>query len=294
MTGGTSATLLDGGRRLHLHHGPIDLIIGVDSPGATDRQQGFAAAARRFETVLDELVGELPLLKQAVSRGCVVPSGDIARRMHRAVLPFAGQVFVTRMAAVAGAVADEVLNAIVARVPATRAYVNNGGDIALHLADGAAFTAMIAGLDHADHGRIRIEPHTQIRGIATSGHGGRSLSFGIADNVTVLARSGAEADVAATLIANAVDLPESASVTRMSACDIDPDSDLGDRPVVRHVGPLAGEEVEKALNAGVRVARAMYDRNLILGALLVLQGRQRVVGALSQNSITQTKMVSHA
>ena len=46
-----------------------------------------------------------------------------------------------------------------------------------------------------------------MRGVATSGWRGRSFSLGIADAVTVLARTGAAADAAATIIANAVDLP---------------------------------------------------------------------------------------
>ena len=46
-----------------------------------------------------------------------------------------------------------------------------------------------------------------MRGIATSGWRGRSFSLGIADAVTVLAATAAEADAAATMIANAVDLP---------------------------------------------------------------------------------------
>jgi ApbE superfamily uncharacterized protein (UPF0280 family) len=44
-----------------------------------------------------------------------------------------------------------------------------------------------------------------VRGIATSGWRGRSFSLGIADSVTVLARTAAQADAAATVIANAVD-----------------------------------------------------------------------------------------
>jgi hypothetical protein len=44
------ARLLPDGRRLHLQHGPIDLIIGAE--GA--REVAFAAARVRFETLLKE------------------------------------------------------------------------------------------------------------------------------------------------------------------------------------------------------------------------------------------------
>ena len=55
--------------------------------------------------------------------------------MEAAVVPLA-EVFVTPMAAVAGSVADEMLAALLAGRTVDRAYVNNGGDIALYLAAG--------------------------------------------------------------------------------------------------------------------------------------------------------------
>ena len=286
------AALLGDGSRLHLQHGPIDLVIGVDAATQGDRQRAFEAAASRFDTVLSELAGELPLLRHMP--GSERPKGDVARRMDRAVRPFAARVFVTPMAAVAGAVADEVLAAIAASAPLSRAYVNNGGDIALHLGAGTHYAAAIAGLDGAGHGRINIDAATPVRGIATSGQGGRSLSMGIANSVTVLARNSAGADVAATLIANAVDLPGHPSVIRTPACDIAPDSDLGARRVVTRVGPLSPQDVEAALTRGATTAHAMLEQGLILGAALFLRSSRRIVGPVSQNLIEQTQMVENA
>ncbi len=292
--------------RLHLQHGPIDLIIGVDADTQNDRQQAFRAAAARFDTILEELAGELPLLRRAMT-DTIQPLGDVARRMAGAVRPHAAQVFVTPMAAVAGAVADEILGTMIARVPVTRAYVNNGGDIALHLTAGTHYSAVIAGLDgvepgSTEHGRLMIDAASPARGIATSGQGGRSLSLGIADSVTVLAHDAAKADVAATLIANAVDLPGHPSIRRTPACDIAPDSDLEGRLVVTHVGPLNTDEVDKALSNGVAAAQSMLDRGLILGAALFLRRARRIIGPLTPRSITrnetdpsqETKMVKHA
>jgi len=220
------ALLLGDGSRLHLQHGPIDLIIGADPGGQNARQRAFQAAAERFDTILEELVSELPLLRGAVTKTSEKPLGRVARRMDRAVRPHSSAGFVTHMAAVAGAVADEVLAVMVATGPLARAYVNNGGDIALHLEPGRSFRTAMAGLDGADLGLIDIGHDTGIRGIATSGQGGRSLSFGIADSVTVLGKDAATADVAATLIANAVDLPDHASIRRTPAHEVQPDSDL--------------------------------------------------------------------
>lgn len=272
MTGPAAALLP--GDRLHLQHGPIDLIIGADGPA---RAQAFAAAAARFDGLLEELVAELPLLRAGVTAGLPAPQGPVARRMHRAVRPHA-DVFITCMAAVAGSVADEILSAMTAAAPLSRAYVNNGGDIALHLAAGSSFTSAMAGLDGRDLGRILVSAGAGIGGIATSGAGGRSFSLGIADSVTVLARSAAEADAAATMIANAVDLPLHPGIRRTRACDLQPDSDLGARPVVTGVPPLSPDDAARALDAGAARAQDLLTRGLIAGAALFLQGQTRLAG----------------
>ena len=55
--------------------------------------------------------------------------------------------------------------------------------------------------------------------------------------MTVLARDAATADVAATLVANAVDI-DSPAIRRRPARELDPDSDLRDLPVTVSVGAL--------------------------------------------------------
>lgn len=188
--------------RLHLQHGPIDLVIGVDPPDlvqlrcARDMARiAQEAAIERFSTMLDELVGELPLLKSRAQIGGPRAQGAVARRMQDAVQPFCEAMFITPMAAVAGAVADEVLAALMApfteRSRPLRAYVNNGGDIALHLDPGSEFRSRMKREDGVDLGDFRVDAASPSRGIATSGRGGRSLSMGIADSVTVLAVSAA-------------------------------------------------------------------------------------------------------
>lgn len=281
---GPQAQLLHGGTRLHLQHGPIDLIIGADG----DRATAFAAAQARFATVLDELVQELPALRQPLSTDTSAPAGAIARKMHRAAHPYAAESFVTPMAAVAGAVADTVLHAICAAAPPTRAYVNNGGDIALHLTTGQHFTSGMSGHNGADLGRIAFPHDIPVRGIATSGRHGRSLSLGIADSVTVLARTAAEADVAATMIANAVDLPGHPAITRTPACSLDDNSDLGDMPVVTHCGTLPATDRRLALEQGRKRADDLIQKGRILGAALFLQGDNRNCGTPLANLSKRT------
>jgi uncharacterized protein len=306
------------GDRLHLSHGPIDVVLRAwGAPGAV--AMAYRAAAGRFGEILPELCRELPRLKAPVGTraGFVSPSwgavsgeensgagiplalsppqkreGDpaaclrlnfeamlprspVGRRMTAACLPFA-EVFVTPMAAVAGAVADELMAVMRNAAELERAYVNDGGDIAVHCAPGAALEIGIAG-DFAHGGipglnsRVRIQDGDGIGGIATSGSRGRSFSLGIADSVTVLAADAATADAAATLIANAVDINHPA-IARRPASDLDPDSDLGNRLVTVSVGELPRGAVLSALEAGRRRAADYVARGLIVDAALMLQG----------------------
>lgn len=272
------AILLEGGKRLHLQHGPIDLIIGAEGARENARRAAFAAACERFDTVLTGLVAELPLLRKPLRPTSRRPSDVIGQRMVNAAMPHCETAFLTPMIAVAGSVADAVLEAMCKATTLRRAYVNNGGDIAVHLAAGEVFSIAMAEHGGADLGRIRIAGEQNIGGVATSGAKGRSFSFGLADSVTVLASSAAEADVAATLIANAVNLPDHPGVRREPANELSPDSDLGNRKVVVHVPVLGPREVRTALEAGRACAQSMLDRGLIAGAALFLQGAQAVAG----------------
>jgi len=270
---GLQASLFGAGQRLHIQHGPTDLVIDADGP---DRLALFEAAVEAMRDVLSGLAGELPHLRTPWQPHCP-PSGPVARRMHDACA-IAGDCFVTPMAAVAGAIADHVLAAMMASrhaATATKISVNNGGDIAFWTGDGAVTRAAIAGPQAAG---ITLRGPTLWRGMATSGRGGRSLSPGIADSVTVLADCAAHADVAATLIAAAVDCPGGAGIDRLPAHDIDPDSDLGARLVTVAVAPLRPTQIDRALAAGRDLALQMMAGGRIAGAALELQGRIAVVG----------------
>ncbi len=283
MSGEAQIALLSGGRRLHLQHGPIDIV--AEAWGAPDEvRRAYAQAASRFGDILAELVEELPVLRRAVADTPPAPAGAVARRMARAVWPHR-RCFITPMAAVAGAVADEVLAAMAAkraldRAP-DRAYVNNGGDIAFHLGPGERLSAGIVNrLDlPAIDADLAISHDMPSRGLATSGWRGRSLSFGIADAVTVLARTAAEADAAATLIANAVNADHPA-IERSPASALRDDTDLGDRLVTVGVGRLPHDVTDEALDAGAAMAGSMRRAGLVDAAYLALQGRVRVIGGV--------------
>ncbi len=256
--------------RVHFQHGPIDLVIEARGDGGAV-SLAFERAWQHFQGVLEGLVAELPLLRGAVqdASGTV---GPVARRMLAACWPHRA-VFITPMAAVAGAVADEILAALVQQ-GISKAYVNNGGDIALHLGPGETFKVGVAEGFERMAGHVTVESGAGIGGIATSGWRGRSFSMGIADSVTVLAANAASADAAATVIGNAVNVQDPA-IERRPASALKDDSDLGDRLVTCGVGPLSQAQIDRALNRGQAKALELVNAGLISGAALFLQGSAR-------------------
>lgn len=282
MSGPATRRFPDG--RLHLQHGPIDCIVQAWGANA-EVEAAYAQATRRFKDLLATLVGELPLLRLPVHGAIPLLRGPVAKRMVAAVWPHRA-VFVTPMAAVAGAVADELLAALMLGRSLAKAYVNDGGDVALHLGAHTEFEVGIAADPRrpALHGAMKIRQTDPVRGIATSGWRGRSQSLGIADAVTVLAATAAAADAAATLIANAVTVAHPA-IHRLPARAVKEDSDLGDLPVTVAVGTLPVEAVAAALEAGLDAATDMHRRGLIHAAWLGLKGHWR---ALSLPATTLT------
>ena len=271
------AGLLPDGRRLHLQHGPIDLVIEAFGPrdeiGAAYRQ-----ARTRFETVLTELVEELAVLRQPVRDPRPGVAGPTAIRMMDAVWPHRDK-FVTSMAAVAGSVADEVMASLIDGRSLDKAYINNSGDISVYLTPGQTLRLGIVGqlFRPAIDGTAELSFDRPVRGVATSGWQGRSWSLGIADAVTVLAESAAAADVAATLIANNVNV-EHPTIERAPASELDDQTDLGSRLVTVDVGRLDTEAVESALSKGMQTAQNMCDCGLITAAVLVLKDEIRAIG----------------
>lgn len=279
-------------QRWHFQHGPMDLVLQAEGETAAVAA-AHEAAWLRFVPLLDALVAELPALRQDVAAPTAL-QGEVARRMHAACVSAVASApqFITPMAAVAGAVADSLIGCYAAS-GITRAWVNNGGDIALHLAPGAqARVGLFADLarfdvsaQQAQHTQLRTDGQFEInaampvRGVATSGWRGRSFSLGIADSVTVLAATAAQADAAATVIANAVDVPHPA-IVRKPAIDCKDNSDLGTLRVTVDVPTLPPELVAAALARGAACAQALQKAGRIHAAILVCQRQAQTVQPL--------------
>lgn len=283
----TCAPLSDG--RWHFQHGPIDLVIGAFGD-AVAIALAHEAAWHRFEAVLPELVAELAVLRQPVPLTGPLRdtserlAGAIAQRMWQACTPYRAG-YITPMAAVAGAVAQEII-ACYQGPGIQRAWVNNGGDIAFHLTPGATLRVGLFSdlgahsLPSAWNNPLSMPIDAQcelcfdspVRGIATSGWQGRSFSRGIADSVTVMAATAAQADAAATVIANAVNVAHP-GIGRQPACEVKDDSDLGALLVTVDVPRLPHATVRQALLAGFVKAQALQRTGLIVSATLVCQGQ---------------------
>jgi uncharacterized protein len=138
-----------------------------------------------------------------------IPESDepVVRRMVSA----AKKACVGPMAAVAGAIAWSGIEAM-QEAGAGNGVIDNGGDIAL-FSDHELLIGVHAGSSPlSDHVAFAVPPTNDILGICTSSATvGPSISFGMADAVTVFSRDVALADAWATAICNEI-RPEDTSV----------------------------------------------------------------------------------
>jgi uncharacterized protein len=261
--------------RTRWQHGPIDIVL--DMHGAIEQVSAAKAALwARFPMLLSELAVELPDLRKDC-RALVEEKlqGNVAKRMFQAVRPFQDE-FITPMAAVAGSVAQELLD-IAKRFELSKVLINNGGDIALFSETNEKVSIKLL----APVGMLEFVSHEfQEFGVATSGWSGRSFSRGIADAVTVVAKSAAQADAAATMIANAVGPTLiHREIQRQPAEQLKDNSDLGPILVTTKVGALPRLLVKEALLEGKRYAESLLNRGLILSASLSLQADSVIVNS---------------
>jgi len=266
------------GDRLFLQHGPINLVVKAWGEGQSV-DEAYAQLIDVFPDWLGGLVDELPRLRMTEPCSVGPPEGEIARRMVSAVAACKA-VGISPMAAVAGAVADQACRCLAAFDGVHKAYVNNGGDISVHLGPGQRLlVGLVPDLEAALlQGEIELPASSVVRGVATSGWQGRSHSLGIADAVTVLATDAVRADAAATSIGNAVDVPFD-GIGRVPARDLDADSELGERLVTVAVPYLPHELRAEALAAGVAEAVRLRSERVIQSAALSLQGAWRLTGS---------------
>lgn len=242
--------------------------------GGRGKESAKEGGKKAFE-IFGELPPYLPLLRRKVSEiGEEDGWPEAVRRMIEASRRVDDEDL-TPLSAVAGTL-SELVTEYLAREGVRRAIAENGGDISLHLVEGEEVRVGVrlrVGSPEVTH-ILRIEEGMGIRGVATSGLGGRSLTKGVAEAAVVLAPQASLADAAATSVANAT-LISSPRVRRVRAEELDPYTDLRGELVTLRVGELTPEEREEALSRGLSRAEELRRRGLILGAIISVQGEVR-------------------
>jgi len=184
---------------------------------------------------------------------------------------------VTPLIGVAGATADEVADFIYNTGEVSKVVVNNGGDIAIRLREQETVKVGIKtdinekGISHI----VTVTVKSGIRGIATSGFGGRSFTRGIANAAVAIADDSISADVAATLIGNATEI-ESPCVVKTSARNLNPNTDIPHLYVTTSIGHLERWEIVQAIDQGIKRAKAFENKGLIIGAFVAVRDQYRI------------------
>ncbi|MCX7779668.1 MAG: UPF0280 family protein [Negativicutes bacterium] len=273
--------------RIFVECGPISMMIAAWQNGAP--LAGLCKQAARQAVACLEAI-------TSCRRESSLPWGECrpekltptARKMWDAVR-LTGDSTMTPMAAVAGAIADVTADWLAAH-GATKVICNNGGDIALRLAPGEELIAGIApriGSARFSH-TLRLTAFDGAGGIATSGFGGRSFTRGIADAVTVVARSAAVADAFATFLANASFI-ESMAVKQALAKELDPSTDIPELTVTTRIGRLSPAEKERSLQQIENTAAGALRRGDILAVIAQVQGHDRICPEFYSPKITKTE-----
>ncbi|WP_425058279.1 hypothetical protein SCACP_29240 [Sporomusa carbonis] len=255
--------------KVRLDYGPVQMTIGAQA-GCVPLTETAQQAACYAMNVLAELADYHKIAaswQQDIADSNNLPA--VLQRMLAAVKR-AGDITLTPMAAVAGTIADLTADWLLAQ-GATKAIVNNGGDIAVRLTGTQTTVVGIApaiGLKptHA----LPLDAGRGIGGIATSGLGGRSFTKGIATAAVVAAGTAAVADACATSVGNATYV-EHPAVKVAWAEHLDPNTDIRGHRVVREVGLLPTAAVEQALMNGWTRAVELYKQGVIAGAAIFVQ-----------------------
>jgi len=257
-----------------VEYGPMRMFIQASEHG-NPMAELARVGAHKVREVLEDLARFLPVIKRKTQELEVEERyPDVVRRMIEATQAM-GESDLTPMAAVAGAASDVVADFMIDQ-GGGKIIIDNGGDIAIRLREGEIARVGVKTDIRDGHPSyvLPIDCAMGIGGVATSGLGGRSFTKGIASAATVLSKTAAFSDAAATVIGNYTTV-EDGTVKRALAESIYPDTDIAGEWVTIEVGELSREKVGEALNRGLSKAGLICRKGLIKGALVAVQGRVR-------------------
>lgn len=265
--------------RVRVERGPVSLVVSAWENGLS-RPEACLRAAACVDALLAEIAAVLPLLSVPwplvdVERLRDAGTG-VPLRMWEAARS-TGHPDMTPMCAVAGAVGDALADRVLAEMRTdslVKIVVSNGGDVSLRLRAGTSATVGLVptldapGVDET----VEIHAADPVRGVATSGLGGRGFTQGVADAVTVFAATGAQADALATRLCNAsfVDSPR---VVQCLAGTVRPGCDIAGLPVTVAVGTLTEDEKDTALEGICRSAQPLIDTAVLYALRASVQGK---------------------
>lgn len=261
-------------KRILVEYGPITMVITIED-AKESLEQTRKRIAKTVYYILEELAEDMQSLKSYPVGEVYLGKSQIAKNMWKSV-KMTGHRWLTPMAAVAGSVADKVADVIEA-TGAEKIIVNNGGDISIRIKKDHQVKI---GVRNSLGAKAEIEAYnityqSPIRGIATSGFGGRSYTQGVADSLTVFAGSASVADAFATYLANMTHI-SSKHVKEQLVGTFDPESDIADQRVVTEIGDLDKEEIERAFLGLESVLREPLWKNQIYKVICYISNYKKV------------------
>lgn len=260
-------------------YGPVTMTLEARKNGVPFTEAAVAGADKAIE-VFNDLALYLEIIRKPVCEIGDIPvhAPEAVKRMVNSVRMLNEPNF-TPLAAVAGTVSDlavEEMNSF----GTDFAMANNGGDIAWKVSEKGRKSIRAALISDIKIGNkthcLEVNSFQDIRGIATSGMGGRSLTRGIASAVTALAENSSLADAAATSIANAC-ICDDPAIVQCPAEELDYGTDIKGLLVTKSVGNLKKESVFKALLSGKERAEELIKCGIIQGAVIFVSGEMAVV-----------------
>lgn len=241
--------------------------LGASGDGASMADSAVAAGVAFLRQAAAETENDMDLISQGHLD--VLPRSEAARTALEAARTavhagHSDHSVAAATYAVAGALADQTVQHMCAASHLESAYVVSGEcgafsvgfeavlDVPSHLR-GALWLEMIRGL----------RPGVIKGGIAVAGPRVPNSADGDADIVAIYARSGAEAALSAILIADSIELSDSAKSQTIPAA----------------------EDIWDALSKGVRVLSPLRQANLVRTGVLAHRGRGRCIGQIAQDRL---------
>lgn len=257
--------------KVFVNYGPLQMVISTVVGGKASTKLAKKGAEEAIK-VFSRVCEDQDLAKKNIL--LLAGDGNYSKPLMLMIKAarLTGNRLVTPMVAVAGSIAELVKDKIM-DLGADKVIVNNGGDIALGIRGRNSISIGVA----TDLRKNKIDfiksinEKSLIRGVATSGFGGRSFTLGVASSVVVFAPAASQADACATVLANETSIDDH-RVHKVRAGDVDPSTDIPNLMVTRFIEPLPGHLKEKAIGQAKILAQKYIQKRVIDGAVICVQG----------------------